>query len=208
MFLVSKVFCKMDNSAQYNLILETALGKFRKYGIRRVSMDDIASELRISKKTLYRHFANKETLVRAGVEQNLERIIPQVLAAFEQPGPAAARMLSIFHALGVIPQWMTVEFMSDLKSDYPHLWEEIDTRRHAVVLRVEALLEQAKVNGEIDPSIHPKVVTRILMAIIEHVLIPDVMAQSEFAPTDVFATLSTMFRDGIFKQPSRKGRKP
>lgn len=41
---------------------------FMKYGIRSVSMDDIASEMGISKKTIYQYFADKEELVAEVIE--------------------------------------------------------------------------------------------------------------------------------------------
>ena len=46
-------------------ILEVAGRFFLKYGIRAVSIDDICSELRISKKTFYQHFGSKEDLILA-----------------------------------------------------------------------------------------------------------------------------------------------
>ncbi len=42
---------------------------FMKYGIRSVSMDDIANSLGASKKTLYQYFSDKDELVDAVVEQ-------------------------------------------------------------------------------------------------------------------------------------------
>lgn len=44
-------------------IMETALKKFTQYGIRAVKMDDIASELSISKRTLYEIFKDKEEVL-------------------------------------------------------------------------------------------------------------------------------------------------
>lgn len=46
-------------------ILERSHELFNKYGIRSVSMDDIAAGLGMSKKTLYQYFADKEELVDA-----------------------------------------------------------------------------------------------------------------------------------------------
>ncbi|WP_052272797.1 TetR/AcrR family transcriptional regulator [Flavihumibacter solisilvae] len=46
-------------------ILARAKDLFMQYGIRSVSMDDIASEIGISKKTIYQYFADKEELVSA-----------------------------------------------------------------------------------------------------------------------------------------------
>jgi AcrR family transcriptional regulator len=42
---------------------------FRRYGIRSVSMDDIAAQLGMSKKTLYQSYADKDELVNAVFEE-------------------------------------------------------------------------------------------------------------------------------------------
>ena len=46
---------------------------FMRYGIRSVSMDDIAADLAMSKKTLYQFFADKDELVDAVVDKELKR---------------------------------------------------------------------------------------------------------------------------------------
>ena len=38
-------------------------GSFLRFGLRSTSMDDIANHLKISKKTLYQQFANKDDVV-------------------------------------------------------------------------------------------------------------------------------------------------
>lgn len=42
------------------------------YGIRSVSMDDIAGALGISKKTIYQYFADKDELVEAVIKDSIE----------------------------------------------------------------------------------------------------------------------------------------
>jgi TetR/AcrR family transcriptional regulator, cholesterol catabolism regulator len=46
---------------------------FMRYGIRSISMDDIAAQLAMSKKTLYQFFADKDELVDAVVDKELKR---------------------------------------------------------------------------------------------------------------------------------------
>lgn len=46
-------------------ILERAAGLFLQYGVRSITMDEIAKELAVSKKTLYVHYPNKQKLVKA-----------------------------------------------------------------------------------------------------------------------------------------------
>ncbi|MCR5712399.1 MAG: TetR/AcrR family transcriptional regulator [Prevotella sp.] len=53
-------------------ILETAMTAFAQYGIRAVKMDDIASGLSISKRTLYEIYGDKESLLLACVKKKHE----------------------------------------------------------------------------------------------------------------------------------------
>jgi len=47
---------------------------FMQYGIRSVSMDDIANNLGMSKKTLYQYFADKDELVEAVVDRHINEV--------------------------------------------------------------------------------------------------------------------------------------
>jgi len=51
-----------------NKILNTATDLFLSYGFKSVTMDDIASKMGISKKTIYQHYTNKTKLVEASVK--------------------------------------------------------------------------------------------------------------------------------------------
>ena len=54
-------------------IIEKAMQEFAKHGIRAVKMDDIATDLGISKRTLYEIFEDKETLLFEGIKVYSER---------------------------------------------------------------------------------------------------------------------------------------
>lgn len=55
-------------------ILQKAEELFMQFGIRSVSMDDIANNLGMSKKTLYQYFADKDELVEAVVDGHIKGI--------------------------------------------------------------------------------------------------------------------------------------
>ena len=54
-------------------IKQKAHGLFMQYGLRSVSMDDIAGNLGISKKTIYQYYADKDDLIAAVVNEELQR---------------------------------------------------------------------------------------------------------------------------------------
>jgi AcrR family transcriptional regulator len=54
-------------------ILETALHLFFRFGIKAITMDDIAKEMGISKKTIYRFFNEKDDIINALMEENIKK---------------------------------------------------------------------------------------------------------------------------------------
>lgn len=69
-------------------ILEKATDMFLTHGFKSVTMDDIASEMGISKKTIYQHFSNKDTLVKATTTNLFEKIscgIDEIILADKNP---------------------------------------------------------------------------------------------------------------------------
>src|SRR5947207_14829941 len=55
-------------------IVSAARAHFFAHGFRRVTMDDLADELGMSKKTLYAHFAGKTALVEAMLLDKFQRL--------------------------------------------------------------------------------------------------------------------------------------
>ncbi len=54
-------------------ILEKATDLFMRYGIRSITMDEIAAQLGISKKTIYQFFTDKDAMVEAVVNEEMKR---------------------------------------------------------------------------------------------------------------------------------------
>lgn len=74
-------------------ILDRCLDLFYQYGIRSLSMDDIAQRLGISKKTLYHFFINKDDLVRQAIGYLSQRHREKYDAIISEPGNAIDKLL-------------------------------------------------------------------------------------------------------------------
>ena len=62
----------METTDTRDKILEGASGLFLRYGIRSVSMDNIASHLGMSKKTIYQYFRDKDEIVYSVTEAHVQ----------------------------------------------------------------------------------------------------------------------------------------
>jgi len=54
-------------------IIEKTTELFFRYGLKGVTMDDIASSLGVSKKTIYQYYSDKDSLVDAVVQAEIDR---------------------------------------------------------------------------------------------------------------------------------------
>ena len=59
-------------------LLESSITNFIKFGSKRFSMNELASELGISKKTIYKHFKTKEELISKGVRLLIDKYLHEV----------------------------------------------------------------------------------------------------------------------------------
>jgi AcrR family transcriptional regulator len=64
-------------------ILDAALAEFETYGLRRVSVEDVARRARVARTTIYRRFSNKEQLLQAVILRECRRFLSGIAAATE-----------------------------------------------------------------------------------------------------------------------------
>lgn len=65
-------------------IVEAARKLFGKYGYKRVSMDEIANEAKVTKKTVYSYFKNKEEILRYFLNEEIQNM-KQIVEETEKP---------------------------------------------------------------------------------------------------------------------------
>ena len=71
-----------------SLILDRAKDRAERFGFKKTTMDEISRDCRISKKTIYEHFADKEDMFRCLVIRETRRTIEMLfspLAAVPDP---------------------------------------------------------------------------------------------------------------------------
>jgi TetR/AcrR family transcriptional regulator, cholesterol catabolism regulator len=111
------------------------------YGIKSVTMDDLARELGVSKKTLYEHFNDKEEVVR----KVIDLIIADHQSAYEsiinQPGNNAIdELLLLSRFITEHLKSLNPSLSYDLKKYYPGVWN------HLVNYKSKTVFEQIMAN--------------------------------------------------------------
>ncbi len=106
-------------------IIKKATDMFLKLGFKSVTMDDIACEMCISKKTIYKYFSNKEKLIEEGTEvvhQKIHAIMDEVIAkdynAIEENFEIRKIFKEMFQSFDHSPAYQ-------LKKHYPEIYQKM-----------------------------------------------------------------------------------
>ena len=106
---------------------------FQKYGIRSVSMDDIAHELKISKKTIYQYFEDKNQLVQEVAGWIISDKLGSYRDATECASNAIEELVDIAKLIREHFSEMNPAFMYDVKKYYPQAWELFENHERDVI---------------------------------------------------------------------------
>src|SRR5258706_1385580 len=109
----------MEEIQTKDKILRGAADLFTRYGIRSISMDDIARHLAVSKKTLYQHFADKDELVTVASEAHIEESKKQFESFTTEAINAIDELAKISVCLRKDMTEMNPSLLFDLKKYHP-----------------------------------------------------------------------------------------
>ncbi len=108
---------------------------FRRHGIRSITMDDIAKQLGVSKKTIYQHFPDKDELVIEMTKLNIQRHFDEVEKCC---GPASinaiAEMFAVNNSVGEMIRSFNPIMFYDLQKYHPKAWLKFREFRNKYVL--------------------------------------------------------------------------
>ena len=104
-------------------ILEESEMLFFRYGVRRVTMDDVAKALGMSKKTLYQYYSDKDELVAEATRAHLERERIEFDKIFRNSENSIKSLFLISQCMRKSLSEINPSVLFDLKRFYPKSWE-------------------------------------------------------------------------------------
>src|SRR3569832_2133979 len=154
-------------------IVAAAQARFMAQGFSTVTMDDIASELGMSKKTLYVFFPGKKELLRAttrcnsdSCERELDAIAAEKLDFFERARKTFGHIARMYARL-------TPGYMTDLRRNAPEVWAEIqEFRRTRVRKHMLDLLGQGVAQGVLRKDLDRETLVRLYLPMTRALLNP------------------------------------
>lgn len=191
------------NEALREKILNATICVFNRKGLK-FTMDDVASELSMSKKTIYTVFRDKETMFFEMVDFCFDSIKESEKKVLEDESlDTVAKIRAI---LGVLPEgYRDIDFrqLYSLKEKYPRIYEKVEQRLETGWETTIGLLEQGIEEGSIR-RIQIPVLKTMLEATLEQFFKRDVLLQNKIAYQDALDEVVTILVDGILVHESKE----
>lgn len=177
-------------------ILEGALQIFNEKGLK-FTMDDIAASLKISKKTIYTVFQDKNDMFLAMVDYLFDMIKKSEMEIVENEKLATVEKVRMI--LGVLPEaYKEIDFrqLYLMKDKYPQIYKQIEHRLETGWENTIALLEKGIAEGGIRPIRIP-ILKMMLEASLEQFFRRDILLQNDISYTDALDEVVEILMNGI-----------
>lgn len=159
-------FC-LQKAVAHNLeiILNKVSLLVNKYGIRSITMDEMASSLGISKKTLYQHFRDKKDLIANVLNHTLKSKKEEIKRLLDEPADAISQLIQIHNLVIAFIKDFSIIIEYDLKKYYPGIYEQT---HHDYIKLLEELymahIRKGKEEGTYRPNLDEKIIAKVHIA--------------------------------------------
>ena len=179
-------------------ILQGAQELFFKYGIKSITMDDIAKHLAISKKTIYKYYTDKNEVVEAMTTQLMKKNECEFQSIADESTNVVEEVFTMMKHMGNMFSQMNPNLFYDMQKYHPNSWKLFkDFKEECIERMVEDSVKRGIIQGLVRSDINTKIVARLRMAEIEMGFDPNVFPPNKFKIIDVQLALKDHFLHGI-----------
>lgn len=152
-------------------VLDKVSAMYLKFGIKSVTMDDVARELLISKKTLYQYVKDKTELVEKVIDRLIEADNQQYCNVLDENRNAIEQLFAVCKHIREIISEVSTSARYDLRKYYPKQFTKLYEKKKEMMLNsVMENLEKGKREGLFRQDFSTKFIAVLFVSRIENTL--------------------------------------
>lgn len=179
-------------------ILDKTENLFMRYGIKSITMDDIARELGISKKTLYQFVENKTDLIQQIFQNKIEWELGVMAQIRMEATDAIDEMMRMAkHGVEQLRE-LSPTAVYDLQKYYQNTWKLMESlhQKHIYVI-IKENLQRGMEQGLYRDNMNPDIVAKLYVAKTSFVADEDLFPLGEYNWEDLFKEFIVYHIHGI-----------
>ena len=189
-------------------IKERILGKaadlFLRYGIRSITMDEIATQLGISKKTIYQFFTDKDDMVSAVIDQEIRKNEEECVLFRQQAENAVHQIFMAQESVEEMLKYTNPLMVYDLEKHHPRAFKRLKEFKYQFLYQV--LMDNLQWGMEEEvyrPDLQKDIVVKARIEAAFLVFNPDVYPHSRYKVAEVAFELAILFLHSIATDSGR-----
>lgn len=187
-------------------VLAGARAHFFLHGFRGVTMDDLAAELRMSKKTLYAHFPSKTALLDAVTTDKLDQVEADLRRLTDQTGLSfPERLQALLACVRGHTEELQPAFLRDIRAEAPEIFTRLQERRRQLVQRYFGqLLGEGQRAGAVRMDVSVELLVEILVGAVNTVMASALPEELSLTPKSAFTQITSVFLEGALVRREAK----
>lgn len=141
-------------------IIESSAKYINLYGVKRFTVDDIAKDLGISKRTIYKYFDSKDELVSEFISTSIKDNINNTLEVVNKEDTIIDKLNAAL--LSHHKYEMPLDILEGIQKYYPKDWQKIEEQRNFKVKLVKDIISEGIKSGKLRSDINIEVISLIL----------------------------------------------
>ena len=181
----------------YIAIVKSAKSLFWKYGIRKVTVEEICKEAGVSKMTFYRNFNNKKEVAEQVVDELVGSSVKRYKSIMQQEVDFTKKIKQLIAFKHQESKDISPEFLKDIyQNDDSHLYKRIEAYRKQNLNEIIKDFEAAQKKGWIRKDLKMSFILYILNSLNEKMKDETFLALYR-SPTEAIMELTNFFFYGI-----------
>lgn len=185
-------------------ILEIAIEQFSRYGVRTVTMEDIARLAGVSKKTIYQEFKDKKELVKETFARVLAEDREKMCYLMEAEDGVIEHLVKASKMLRERLANMNPMVILEIQRYFPEAWVQFETFKEEFVMDdLVNVLERGKSLGYFRPEIDSTILARLRVNQISSSFDPSNFDLKGYDMLELQLEMMDHFLHGIFTEKGR-----
>jgi AcrR family transcriptional regulator len=177
---------------------------FLREGFYKISMDEIARDLKMSKKTIYKYFPTKQLLVKEVVFDFIENNKKTIKEIVEQKQDAVTKFHFMIQFVAEILMRGGEKLFGEVQKHMPDLWKEIDAFRVRLMgENISKIIEQGK-KEKYFIKIPTALVLNIFISALRGVVTPQFLMNNKFSAVEALNYTIKILMLGIVTEKGKK----
>jgi AcrR family transcriptional regulator len=186
-------------------LLSKVSALYQKYGIKSVTMDDVAHELGISKKTLYQFVADKTELVQMVVEHVRQCHFTSMKKEDGTEPNAIEELIEVSQRLNTLMRDHSPAYEYDLRKYYPDIYRNLmSARRKQMYESMISNIRKGKKEGIYRRELDEKIIAKLHLLRIENLQTSEIFEKEEMHSQRFFREIFIYHINGLATEKGRK----